>query len=614
MHKTIEPDGRLDAPIIPIGEAPANNEMIQGRPFVGASGNRLKVWWAGAGLSREHMRIMNVLDSQAPGNEIDKAASDRIVEGIVELHNRIAKLTDPFVLVPMGNYATYALTGKGKVKAAVRNALEGGGGMKASEAEKKAGITKLRGSLYSYTDLNGREIKVIPTIHPAATFRTQKWEKRCIVDWKKIARESQFKDIYYRPREHIIDPSEEEVAAFCQEVLANQRVLSVDIETWGHKISCVGFADGPERSITVPTLEGQDGWGWVYVKALCESHNHKILQNGFYDLYWLAGYGVKVENFIWDTMLMHHAIDPVESHSLDFLSSIYLPDHVYWKDEAKDADEIVKYAHDLDALWVYNGLDCCRTFEIWEVLCGLLEKKGLMDFYFEHYQRLFVPLVETMLHGVRVDTKAQKTWAKQLRAEMKEIREYLAVAAGEDLFASEQKLAYREPKRKEWEELLKQEPLDWDCVPVPKPKEINKEIARQLGYVMTGKNAGMIKEMRVKFKKDFSPKKLHGFFYGTLKLPKQVKMVKKQGGKDFTVTLDENAVRKMTAKFPEKIKDYGTKLLAYREKKKELDYLKGAWDADERIRCAYKMTTEAGRLSSAKNPMGRGYNLQNIKR
>lgn len=42
--------------------------------------------------------------------------------------------------------------------------------------------------------------------------------------------------------------------------------------------------------------------------------------------------------------------------------------------------------------------------------------------------------------------------------------------------------------------------------------------------------------------------------------------------------------------------------------------MKGARDKDERIRCSYKFTTEAGRLASSKNPMGRGYNLQNIAR
>jgi hypothetical protein len=104
------------------------------------------------------------------------------------------------------------------------------------------------------------------------------------------------------------------------------------------------------------------------------------------------------------------------------------------------------------------------------------------------------------------------------------------------------------------------------------------------------------------------------FFYETLELPKQYKLRNGKSGRKRTVCLDEGAIRKLTAKWPNKIENWGNLLLAHREKKKEADYLKGAWDKDGRIRCGYGMLTEAGRLKSHKNPMRRGFNLQNIKR
>ena len=95
-------------------------------------------------------------------------------------------------------------------------------------------------------------------------------------------------------------------------------------------------------------------------------------------------------------------------------------------------------------------------------------------------------------------------------------------------------------------------------------------------------------------------------------MPEKRKFRKGKG--ESTVSLDEGVIRELTAKYPNKIGNWGNLLLAYREKKKEADYLRGAWDKDGRIRCSYGLNTEAGRMKSSKNPMGKGFNLQNIKR
>jgi len=227
--------------------------------------------------------------------------------------------------------------------------------------------------------------------------------------------------------------------------------------------------------------------------------------------------------------------------------------------------------------------------------------------------------VRTSLHGFRVDRKAQKKWAKQLRGELAGIHAELNAAAGEELFAMEERTALREPNAEEYNQLVEPEWFelkeDWP----PATKYINKEIrkamiANGLTYMIGGQNAGKIRYKVRKLKKDFSKDKLMRFFYETLGLPKQFKLSKGVKGRKRSVSLDEGSIRKMTARWPMKIGNWGNLLLAYREKKKELDYLKGAWDSDGRMRCSYKMLTEAGRLASSKNPRGSGYNLQNIKR
>ena len=134
------------------------------------------------------------------------------------LHERLAKLSDPWLLVPTGNYALYALTGKGKVKWHTHDGKE-----------TRAGITDWRGSILEYTDLNGRQIKVVPTIHPAATFRQPDYEGVCIRDWIKIANEGTFKETRLPQRVHATQPTLLEVDAYLGGLSAGS-VVAVDIE------------------------------------------------------------------------------------------------------------------------------------------------------------------------------------------------------------------------------------------------------------------------------------------------------------------------------------------------------------------------------------------------
>lgn len=540
----VEGFGPIDAAIVAVGEAPGATEAEIGRPFVGASGNLWNVILDEVGIKRPEIRIENLCEERPPHNKIEALSSEVLAKWVRDLRNRIADLKGKHVIVPMGNYACFALTGKGKVKAGLRKAL--GEAVNATEAEKKAGITKLRGSIYQYTDINGAGCKVIPTIHPAWYLHgNMKRLRRAYVDWGRIKKEATSHRIVRRPRKYLIDPAPHEIEQYIQFIAANPQVpLSIDIETWGNTLSCVGFAHSPDYSITITTVsKEQREKVFPYIKWLCETQNPKILQNGLYDTYWLKSYGIRLNNWVWDTMAMHHAFDPTDEHALDYLCSIYIEDYRYWKDEAKDAEEIKKYATDLSSLWTYNGMDCCYTHELFNHLYGELEQRGLVTFYNQHYVEMFQPLLAMMTHGVQVNVKGQKEWCKKLLLECAELRQGLKEIAGEDLYAV----------------------------------------------------------------KDFSPKKLMRFFYETLNLPKRFNR------KTRKPSLDAKALGFLINKY-DKAREPGKLLLDHRSKAKMASFMKGAWDKDGKIRCSYKFTTEAGRLKSAKNPMRKGYNLQNPDR
>jgi len=450
--------GPENARIIVVGEAPGRTEEKIGKPFVGASGNLWNVVLQKVGLFRPEIRVENLCEVRPPGNKIEAIPSEKLALWVKDLRRRIDSFKGANVVVPMGNYACFALTGKGKVKAGIRKAL--GEDIKVTAAEKKAGITKLRGSIYRYRTSEERELKVIPTIHPAWYLHgNMKKLRRAYIDWERIKKESASPYIYRRDRRHLIDPTEYEIQQYCGFIKANpQFPLAIDIETWGNTLSCVGFAHSPDYSITITTTIKEQRERYLpYIKWLCETPNEKILQNGLYDTYWLKPFGIELKNWFWDTMAMHHALDPSDEHALDYLCSIYIRDYRYWKDEAKDAEEIRKYATDLSSLWTYNGMDCCYTHELFSCLLQELENNGFLEFYKQHYLEMFQPLLAMMSHGVRVDVQGQKKWCKKLLEECYRVRKELRSLAGEELYA----------------------------------------------------------------KKDFSPVKLKRFFYETLKLPKQ---------------------------------------------------------------------------------------------
>ncbi len=615
QSRRIEAAGPKNARIVIIGESPWKSEEALGTPFAGASGGLLNRFFAEAGIQRESVYVDNVypfkpLEPAPPGDRLKSVPVDDLIYWMNDLHKRIAALTDPYVIVPTGNYALYALLRKGKVAARIYNAL--GYDMTVTEAEKKAGILSFRGSIYVYKDAHGRLIKVIPTIHPAGVLQTMSWEWRTIRDWGRIQAHSLTREWQPPVRNMLIGPTLQDWQRMYTHLCFNPQLpLFTDIETWGNTLTCCGFAFRQDESVTFPMANKAEREFWLpYVKALCELPNPKGGHNVLYDAYWYARYGIELKNITYDTMCMHHCLDPNEMHKLEFLASIYT-EQPYWKDEAKEAEEIVKYVRDMDSLYRYNGLDCCVPVEICACLLKRLMQAGMLNFYFKHYVEMYQPLLDTMLHGMRVNVKAQKDIAKMLLRECDEMRGKLKEMAGEELYATERKGRLREPTNDEWDQLLTSEFYgsdQWGTKEVPKAKYVDHAVAKCLGYIMS---SGMVKEYDENVKKDFSGIKLKRFFYGTLGLKEQKGRGKKRG----KVTLDETALRKIAIANKDKPASEAAMLvIKHREKMKEHLIVKGAWDSDGRIRCSYRLTTKQARLASSKNPQRRGYNLQNVKR
>ena len=230
-----------------IGEAWGIDEARSRTPFIGAMSRELTPMLSEAGIHRADCLLTNVFNIRYDGKpEIFCGPKADALNGYgplvaskycreefrPELDRLAAEILEanPNVIIPMGNTPLWALTGK-------------------------TGISKQRGttSLSTHT-VSG--FKILPTYHPAAIIH--QWELRpvTVLDLMKAARESKFPEIR-RPNVTIYVPEtiedlEEFYARYIENNIRNGNILSVDIETSGDQITCIGFATSRTTSIVVP--------------------------------------------------------------------------------------------------------------------------------------------------------------------------------------------------------------------------------------------------------------------------------------------------------------------------------------------------------------------------
>jgi len=234
---------------------------------------------------------------------------------------------DPNLIICLGNTALWALAGR-------------------------TGVGKLRGTtLISTHCVSG--YKLLPTYHPASLLR--QWENRptVIIDLVKAKRESEFPDVRRPHCEIWIEPTLDDIRTFTEQFIQGCELLSVDIETTGNRITCIGFAPTRDRAIVIPfddprakggcywaTKDSErQAWG-IIDEILVDPSIPKLFQNGMYDIAFLwRSYGIGVRGCAHDTMLLHHALQPESLKGLGYLGSIYT-DHGPWKTERKQNETI----------------------------------------------------------------------------------------------------------------------------------------------------------------------------------------------------------------------------------------------------------------------------------
>lgn len=337
---------RIPARIVFVGEAPSNEELEQGKPFVGPAGRIFNSILRVAGMNRAEFGVTNVFDEKLPENSIKhwvvpskeaKAAKIDTIPPIAGgyLHpdhrghlDRLAreiKEWQPNVIVPLGGTALWAFTGQ-------------------------TGITSYRGTVMPATLLTPGA-KLVPSFHPQAVQYQWKLFTVVVRDFLKAYQEAnRGPEIIYPERRLYIEPTLADLVAW-EPLLVNTDLLSVDVETYADQITCISFAPSVRDAYVIPFFDKRnvdrnywrtvfdEATAWKFVRRVLASPVPKLGQNFTYDTYRLLGkYHIAPRNYLHDTRLLHHAIYPELPKDLGFMGSSYTSQGA-WKHWGKKGDK-----------------------------------------------------------------------------------------------------------------------------------------------------------------------------------------------------------------------------------------------------------------------------------
>jgi DNA polymerase len=156
-----EPGADVRADWLFVGEAPGEQEDLQGEPFVGAAGQLLDNMLRAISLERKRpgVYIANVLKCRPPGNR--NPEPDEVAQCAPYLQRQI-ELLQPRIIVALGRFAAQTL---------LHDTVPGVAGMP---------LGKLRGQVHRY-----RDTPVVVTYHPAYLLRAlgdkaKAWADLCL--------------------------------------------------------------------------------------------------------------------------------------------------------------------------------------------------------------------------------------------------------------------------------------------------------------------------------------------------------------------------------------------------------------------------------------------------
>lgn len=292
----VPPESNPGARICVVGEAPGAEEVREGRPFVGPSGQELQRSLGSARLFRRDLHLTNVILCQPPKNELDNLLARISAENRErEKRNKAAKkaweglvkhqpwLTPPHYEALIPTPQECCAPRLQQEVAGFRDFITLGGTAAKAIMGTPMSILSLRGGMAELDAGKGMPARrVMPTVHPSFVLRAPRWSHVFRSDLHRARRWFQG-GLAWVPPEVTYHPDPDQLEAFLTRTVP---YWTYDLETDGIEpltanIRCVGIGS-PDGRVALVGLLGKDGVTKFYPEAV-ELQIIDILKRFFLD-------------------------------------------------------------------------------------------------------------------------------------------------------------------------------------------------------------------------------------------------------------------------------------------------------------------------------------------
>ena len=404
-----------------VGDAAGEEEIKDGKPFVGGAGSWLNSMLRSARISRPTLNIINTIGCRPPGNvypgsdkwtSTDKVTAYQGIQYCREHHLEPALVQlQPSRIVALGDEALTSLTGR-------------------------SGITLWRGSPLPLRNQLALGPRVVPTLHPAFLMRQAGLFTVAVRDLRR--------GLELPPEDYNLYPIIEQVRNF------TDRTFAFDFE-WEPRtgdITMCGLTSKPYTSICVPFVDPFISELKRIFEAAEVIIGHNIVDA---DTAYFEKLGWNVRARLHDTMLAQHLIQPDYRHGLAFVASVFT-NKVFWKGKGEEQEDEAGNILPAGAQWktwdspdaiprefggyggcingdeawrLYNARDTDGSFQAEDGIFRALARFGQ-----EHvYWNVSLPAAHICRslneHGLRIDRRKLADIRSTLESEIREMEQQL---------------------------------------------------------------------------------------------------------------------------------------------------------------------------------------------